>query len=276
MKVYIQTDIEGVAGVVFFENRKNDSAENLAHRLRVRKLLTNEVNAAALGAFDAGATTVLINDNHGCCDSIFIEQLDPRCEVIHGRSTAEHWLPELDELWDALVLIGMHAMAGTPKANLPHSQWLVNGGEYLLSEASMAAALAGDRGIPTVFISGDQFITEEVQQKVPAIGTAVVKKSLGPYQARSLVPERACALIRDGVRMALERRAAIAPFKIPGPVSLNLNESVRGNHNQQEGFSPVLSEDVKGSTMNEVFTELLARMPWFTTDITLPDGFEYP
>ena len=32
MKVYIQTDIEGVAGFCFFENRKDPSVENFHHR----------------------------------------------------------------------------------------------------------------------------------------------------------------------------------------------------------------------------------------------------
>ncbi len=276
MNVYIQTDLEGVAGVVFFENRKSDSAENLAHRLRMRQLLTDEVNAAAQAAFDAGATTVLVNDSHGASYNLLFEQLDPRCEVIHGHCTAQHWLPELEAPWDALVLVGMHAMAGTAQANLPHTQWLVNGGEFRLSEATMAAALAGERGIPTVFVSGDHLVVGEVRQKIPGIGAAVVKKALGPYQARSLVPARACALIREGVRAALDRRGEIAPFRIPVPVSLNLLESVRGNHDQQAGFRPALPEDLRGATLNEVFMGLLARMPWFTTGVTLPDGFEYP
>ena len=46
MKIYIQTDIEGVAGFCFFENRGDQSMENFHHRQRMRKLLTDEVNAA--------------------------------------------------------------------------------------------------------------------------------------------------------------------------------------------------------------------------------------
>ena len=46
MNVYIQTDIEGVAGFCFREDRKNPNYEAIRHRHRMYKLLTAEVNAA--------------------------------------------------------------------------------------------------------------------------------------------------------------------------------------------------------------------------------------
>lgn len=276
MKVYIHTDLEGVAGVVFFENSKTASSENPAHRQRMRKLLTAEVNAAVQAAYAAGAETVVVNDNHGGGYNLVFEELDARCEIIHGRPTNQPWLPALDGGWDALVLVGMHAMAGTPDALLAHTKWAVNGGQMTLSEASMAAALAGDHGVPAVFVSGDNRLVEEVCRKIPAIESVVVKQALGPYMARSRIPARACEMIYAGVKQALARRAAIPPFRIPGPVTLNLLESKRGNHDQREGFQRALPEDVKADTLNEAFMKLLARMPWFTYGVTLPDGFEYP
>ena len=123
MKVYIQTDIEGVAGFCFFENRKDPSVENFHHRQRMRQLLTDEVNAAVKAAFEAGADEVLVNDSHGSGYNILFEQLDPRCRIIHGRNcSGPHWLPLLEGS-DALVLVGMHAMGGTPVSITPHSLW---------------------------------------------------------------------------------------------------------------------------------------------------------
>ena len=143
MKVYVQTDIEGIAGFCFRENRANPSPENLAHRRRMYRLLTNEVNAAVHAAFDSGADEVIVNDNHGSGYNILFEELDPRCRIIHGRNgSGPHWLPLLDESFDAMVLIGMHAMGATPCAIIPHSKWIVNDGALYLSEASMAAAIA--------------------------------------------------------------------------------------------------------------------------------------
>ena len=88
MKVYIQSDIEGIAGFCFFENRKDTSMENFNHRQRMRRLLTREINAAVQGAFDAGAEDVIINDNHGSGYNILFEELDTRCRIIHGRGSS--------------------------------------------------------------------------------------------------------------------------------------------------------------------------------------------
>ena len=92
----------------------------------------------------------------------------------------------------------------------------------------MAAAVAADRGVPTVFISGDDKITSEVAAKIAGIEVAEVKQALSPYMACSLIPARACELIYQGVCRGIQRRAQIAPYKIPGPVTLTLLDSA--NH----------------------------------------------
>jgi len=276
MNVYIQTDIEGVAGFVFFDNFQNDTHEGFSHRQRMRKLLTCEVNAAARAAFDTGANSVLINDSHGCGYNILFEELDPRCEIIHGRnSTGPDWMPEMDESIDALVLVGMHAMAGTEKANLCHSKWVVNNGEYYLSEATMAAALAGECGIPSIFVSGDNYIVNEVKEKIPNIESAIVKKSLGTYIARSKSPQKSSEMIYEGVINGLKKCDKIKPFTIPGPISLNLLESKNGNHDQREGFD-FTYKTVNSKTLILAFRKFLTQCSWFPGHVLLPDGFEYP
>ena len=124
MKLYIQTDIEGVAGFCYRENRVSRDYEVIRHRYRMYKLLTAEVNAAVRASFDSGADEVIVNDNHGSGYNILFEELDPRCRIIHGRNcSGPHWLPKLDSTFDGIVLIGMHAMGGTPGAIIPHSKW---------------------------------------------------------------------------------------------------------------------------------------------------------
>ena len=271
MKVYIQTDIEGIAGFCFFENRKDTSMENFNHRQRMRRLLTNEVNAAVKAAFAEGADAVLINDNHGTGYNILFEDLDPRCRIIHGRGcSGPHWLPLLEGS-DALVLVGMHAMGGTPYSITPHSLWKVNNGALYLSEGTMAAAIAGDLGIPAVFVSGDDKITAEFREKIPSIEAVEVKQALSPYMACSLIPARACSLIEQGVRNGLRRRKQIPPYRIPGPVQLTLLDS--DNH------VPPLKElmpAVMADTINDAFLEYEKAMPWSSFDLKDPDGFIYP
>ena len=271
MKVYIQTDIEGVAGFCFFENRKDSSVENFNHRQRMRRLLTNEVNVAVKAAFESGADEILVNDSHGSGYNILFEDLDPRCRIIHGRNcSGPHWLPLLEGS-DALVLIGMHAMGGTPVSITPHSLWKVNGGKLFLSEGTMAAAIAGDLGIPSVFVSGDDKITAEFKEKIPSIEALTVKQALSPYQACSMIPARACELIGQGVRTGLKRRKEIAPYRIRGPLELTLLDSA--NH------APPLEEvmpAVTADTISEAFLKYEKAMAWTNFDLQLPDGFIYP
>lgn len=277
MKIYIQTDLEGVAGVTFFENRVDDTGRAVEHGLRMRKLLTGEVNAAVKASFAAGATEVLINDNHGSGYNILFEDLDPRCEIIHGRNTSgPDWLPELDSSFAALVLVGHHAMANTPRALLQHSRWEINGGKLYLSEASMAAALAGDLGVPSVFVSGDNYLVEEVSAKVAGIKGVIVKKALSPYQARSLIPARARELIHQGVLDGIKAKDSITPYKIPGPVRLNLIESLKGNHDQTRGYYPALEKALEADTITAAFNQIMRLFPWNKMDIELPDGFKFP
>jgi D-amino peptidase len=279
MNVYIQTDIEGVAGMTFFEKRRQGekNVENQSHFMRMRMLLTNEVNAAATAAFDSGAETVLINDNHGSGYNIIFEELDSRCEIIHGRNASgPRWLPDLESGFDAMVLVGMHPMADTPFGILQHTRWIINDGEIYLSEASMAAALAGDLDIPTVFVSGDNLLTKEVKEKIPEIEIAAVKKSISPYMARSLMPERSCELIYEGVKKGLAKKDSIKPYKIPGPLKFNLIDSKKGNHDQTAGYARAIENDFEGANLTDVFLDFLKQMEWTHLGIERPDGFEYP
>src|SRR5580698_773202 len=60
-KIFISMDIEGVAGVVIPEQGQPGNLE-YEHS---RRLMTEEANAAVAGAFDGGATEVMVNDSHG-------------------------------------------------------------------------------------------------------------------------------------------------------------------------------------------------------------------
>ena len=272
MKIYIQTDIEGVAGFCFFENRENPNYENILHRQRMYRLLTNEVNAAVKAAFDSGADEVFVNDNHGTGYNIIFEELDPRCRIIHGRNFSSNvWLPKLDSSIDAMVLIGMHAMGGTPNSITPHSRWEINDGQMYLSECTMACALAGDLGVPAVMLSGDDKICSETRDKIPGIVSVEVKEALSAFQACSLVPSRACQLIYEGVMQGIARRHTLRPFVVPGPVRLNLLDS--------KGHVPPLErmgDTIEADSITEAFNKFERNMSWTPGSIELPDGFVFP
>jgi D-amino peptidase len=223
MKVYIHTDIEGVAGWVFYASTSTSEA-NRAHTQRMNALLTAEVAAAARAALDAGADGVWINDMHGHCYSIIFEDLPRGCQIIQGRAGFfDAWLPCFDDSVDALVCIGQHAMAGAPHAVCPHSLWHVND-RWQLSETTMAAALAACHGVPCVAVSGDDKLCAEVTDKIPAIASAAVKWGIAAQNARSMVPADAQDAIYKAVTDGLGRRSEIPPFDLPGPYRLNISD----------------------------------------------------
>jgi len=273
MRVYIQTDIEGIAGYISFEDRVSQTVENYEHRKRMCRLLTGEVSAAVRGAKKAGAKTIYINDSHGSGYNIIFEELESGCEIIHGRgSHFPEWLTELKQGWDAVVMVGQHAMAGELGAVCPHSKWTVNGGKIYLSEASMAMALAGDLGIPAVFISGDQVITGEVKEKNPAIVTGVVKHSYGPNCCRSVLPERAREIIEEGVCRGIENRRKVKPYVLKGPVTVNLLDGP----GHIPPLKPVLKHPGKGKNITEAFENALAKFPWASYGKKEMDWYRYP
>src|SRR5580658_6078190 len=81
LKVLISADMEGVAGVT---NWKIDSQPAARDYAQMRRLMTNEVNAAVTAAFDAGATEVTVADSHGDFANLDPEALDPRCNLVRG------------------------------------------------------------------------------------------------------------------------------------------------------------------------------------------------
>ena len=156
MKIYIMTDLEGVAGVVDFESQTYDTGK---YYEKAKELLTAEVNAAVEGAMRAGATEILVCDGHGQ-GGIVPELIHPSAKLLHGRPIGRFW--EIDSSkWDACFLLAHHAMNGTPDGNLNHTyssktivKMLLNGTP--IGEIGMNIYLAGWFGIPAVLITGDE------------------------------------------------------------------------------------------------------------------------
>jgi D-amino peptidase len=216
------TDLEGAAGVVSFERDVYPGGSRLE---RSRMLLTGEVNAAVAGLFEAGAGEVLVVDGHGDGGIVF-EELDARASLLHGRPIGPRWLGELEQC-AAAIFVGQHAMAGTPDGNLNHTQdslsttWIRVNGETI-GEIGQFALLAGTRGVPAIFLSGDEAACREFAALVPGGVTAAVKRGIGRNSAVCVSTVEARRRIREGARLALERHRGkpIAPLTRTPPYVL--------------------------------------------------------
>jgi D-amino peptidase len=224
LKVYVSVDMEGVGGVSTWQVQALPDGREYQ---QFRRLLTEEVNAAIAGAFDAGATEVLVADSHGDAQNLDVELLDRRAHLIRAWPRPLLTMAGIDSSFDAALLIGYHAGAGEPDAILSHTmsskrffQMKLNGKPA--SEAVFSAATAGDFGVPIAFLSGDQTAGKEARDDIGAIQTVAVKQATGFFSATMMHPEESRRLIRDGVREALQDKAGRKPFKLTSPVQLEL------------------------------------------------------
>ena len=222
-RIYISIDMEGISGI--FEGRQTGG--DPGEYQRGRKLMVGDINAAVEGALEAGVEEVVVSDAHGGGRNLIAEDVHEAAYLIQGRPTWDTMMKGIGGGYDAALYLGYHAMKGTPEATLAHTVsggvvddvW-VNGrptGEFALN-----AAVAGQHGVPSVFISGDSAVVEEAKSFVPNIGSAVVKWALGRQVAKMRHPGRARELIRSGVVEALGRVDEIEPYVVEPPVEFRM------------------------------------------------------
>lgn len=220
LKVFISADMEGVDGVSTWDVQANAKGREYEE---FRRLMTQEVNAAVAGAFDAGANYVLVADSHGDAQNIDPALLDERAELIRAWPRPLGMMEGIDSSFAAAVFIGYHASEGQPDAVLAHTftgNMTVKLNGTAVPEAGFNAAIAGDFGVPVVFVSGDQAIGAEARRLLGPIEVAVVKQAIGFHAAKMMSPLKAQQLIRAGVKRAIERRGEIKPYRMTRPISL--------------------------------------------------------
>src|ERR671924_1848175 len=121
MRVFVISDMEGVAGITKWE--QVTGGESLYEE--GRRLYTEEINAAVRGARAAGATEIVVMDCHGAgkdwsFNSLVPELLDKRCDFVVQSEWTEY-TEFLEQGCDAALFVGMHAMAGTPDGVMSHT-----------------------------------------------------------------------------------------------------------------------------------------------------------
>lgn len=246
MKVLISADMEGTCGVSSWihvdapEETPPGKPFNQGEYERARLRMTREVNAAIEGAFAGGATEVIVNDSHDGQRNLLGDELHRDALYISGSDKLLGMMQGVDREGIAAVFYtGYHARAGTPKAPLAHtwSTWLQDvrfDGEST-GEFGINAAIAGQFGVPVVFVAGDDqavaqtraFIGEQVEG-------AVVKWGLSSTAALHLHPEKAQDAIREGAERAMARIAAAKPYRLREGVTVELEFDHQARADQAE------------------------------------------
>ncbi|MDD3927973.1 MAG: M55 family metallopeptidase [bacterium] len=206
MKIYIITDLEGVAGVVNWDS----------HQERATEWMTAEIQAAVDGARSGGAEEIIVAESH----KVIIDKLDKDVKLVLSGGVASY-LPGLDESVDGVFIVGQHARAGVGTGVLNHTGNSAVFNTYLngiaVGELGFEMAYAGSKGVPVVLLTGDTEATQEAKVLVDNMETVAVKEGINKYQTISLHPRRACELIREGAKRAVERINEIKPFTLEAP-----------------------------------------------------------
>ncbi len=221
LKVFISVDMEGITGVVNWEDVSRDGQDYEYFR----QIMTKETNAAIEGALEAGAAEIIIRDSHGSARNILPEMLHKKATLIRDWSGGFLSMMEgIDETFDAVFFIGYHAKAGTPNAILEHTMSSrniidVSINNVSLPEAGINALIAGYYDVPVVFVAGEKALCGQVKELFGEVETVAVKEGLG-NAALNLHPEVSREKIRKGVKNALLNLKRYKPYRLSSPYML--------------------------------------------------------
>ena len=227
MNIFVMVDMEGISGIC----RSSQVMSTEGDYQAARRFMTWDANACVDGLVAGGAKKVVVRDAHASGFNFLWEELDDRAEWIQGSSGRQR-MPDIAS-FDGLVLLGYHAMAGTPEAILEHTMssrawqnFRMNG--VRCGELGIDAAMAGDHGVPTILASGDEKLCREARRFIRGIVAVQVKKGLDCQGGQLLPRDRAHELIRRGAAEAVGRCRKIKPYRVRHPVRMRLELVSRG------------------------------------------------
>jgi D-amino peptidase len=269
MKLYILADLEGATAVVGGWGENNPGGREFEH---ARKMMTGDINACAKGAFEGGAKDILAFDGHGMAMTVDPMGINPDVRLIRGRAlfVAGH-IPGLDESFDAMIIVGMHAMEGT-RDGVMNSTYLGNMRAWLngkeVGETGLDAAFAAEMGVPTIMVTGDEAVAREARELIPDVYTVAVKKGLSRYSAEVIPPTRSWAMITETAREAVKNYKKVSVYNPVKPVELKIEYS--GNTQlvdciaQTPGVKRVNGNTVSytANTVKECLGALIYIAPW--------------
>jgi D-amino peptidase len=273
MKILIAVDMEGITGVTTWDQVTPGHAEYA----RFRKLMTQDVNAAIRGAFEAGAEEVIVADGHWNGSNILIEELDSRAKLNTGSPSPFSMMQGIDESVDGVMFIGYHARNGTPNAILDHTWsrmtvanvWL---NDMLTGEYGLNGAVAGHFGVPVIMVSGDQTACAQVVEILGDMETAVVKQATGRYAAECLPPQVTQEMIFMSAARAVTRLQdgdVPDPFVVDMPVRVTV-EFFTSDMADRASKIPFTQRD--GTRVSLTTQEMASAYSGFRSMVTLAIG----
>ncbi len=223
-KYCISVDLEGLACVIgSYGQGLADGSKNYAFAAQQG---AREASAAANALFDSGAEEVWIWDCHGTGLNLDYTAFDKRCRFILGAGSRKRF-PGVDNSFDGVLFIGYHAFDAA-NATLSHvyssstfTSHIINGKE--VGELQIDAAIAGKRGVKTIFVSSDDICVAQAKETFPWAKTVVTKQALAWNSCISKHPAAVCEEIYAEVTKAVEELDKMKVYTIEEPLELTVS-----------------------------------------------------
>ncbi len=183
-KFMIRCDMEGVSGVVSYEQSEPGKSEYDFGR----RMLMSDLTALIGGLNAGGADEIWVYDEHFYGRNIDYDLFPENVFCITGKPPyLKNWAGGLDESFDGLILLGLHSKSKTPNALLNHTyepdivDIEING--LSVGEIGMETAIAGVYDVPLVMITADNIGVREAERLVPGVLGVSVKESISEFAA---------------------------------------------------------------------------------------------
>ncbi|NLB54250.1 MAG: M55 family metallopeptidase [Lentisphaerae bacterium] len=231
MKIYILTDLEGVTGVYKFEQTREKGAAN--HE--AVKMMMTDIAAVAEGLKKGGATEIYALDGHGGGHNFLPELMVSGVRYIVGRAASGELLAGLDSSFDGMVLLGYHAMNGTPDGLLHHTQSSVGEMKFFYNgiergEIYQMSVIAGHFDVPVILVTADVAGCREARATLgDNLPTVAVKKGLGRESAILLSQEDTYKKLSESAEKAMITLPNLKPFKETYPINLRITQKGSGS-----------------------------------------------
>jgi len=223
MKIFIFVDGEGATGVVSYDRQSQPGS---FHYQEARENLMSDLNSAVEGTVAGGASEIVIYDMHYWGLNVIISKLHPAAKVVMGKPKVIAPENGLDETCQGLMMVGFHAKAETPGALLAHTYSLeardlsING--LSVGEIGMETALAGEVGVPLIFVSGDSKCLDEARAFSENVEVVAVKEPIANHGALCLPTAATAKLIKQAAERAVRNISSFVPYKIDYPVTVEI------------------------------------------------------
>lgn len=229
MKIYMSIDMEGMPGTYNWDQERVD---RLAVKRSMRQHVENVISGIIEHPDSNRVSHIVIADSHSAGDNLDhdITLLDERIALISGSPRPLYMMPELDNSYDRVMLLGYHAGTGALRGNMDHTysnsrihKIYING--QRMNEALINAAYAGYHGVPVCLVSGDAALGHELSlpDAMPWIEYVTTKQAVAKFAAMNFSLLSINKAVNQAVYNAMfKTKDSIPVFCFKSPLKLQI------------------------------------------------------